>query len=251
MCFQCALFIPLKQCSVVVACPVIYTLLACLYVVSVARRRRFFIRFHITPFVNCSVKECLNIWTVFAFCFFIILLLITTIGEITYNVSNGTLNPAIPCNIVLPFFFYSNQVRFICQTESNMRLQSTVPEHGWYGRAVKCCSNVMAAMTSSTDDVVNSCNLSKPTLWRHAVAYSGGDCATAVNFCTGFVSYVSRLNRKICVPRHMPVKNCLSIITRGQSNLTKSASRGAHSPVRGHPRGSKFVPLNSWGRVSY
>ena len=41
--------------------------------------------------------------------------------------------------------------------------------------------------------------------------------------------------------------------TRGQSNLTKSASgsRGAHFPVRGHPRGSKFVPLNSWGRVSY
>ena len=39
--------------------------------------------------------------------------------------------------------------------------------------------------------------------------------------------------------------------TRGQSNLTKSASRGAHSPVRGHPRGSKFVPLNSWSRVSY
>ena len=27
-------------------------------------------------------------------------------------------------------------------------------------------------------------------------------------------------------------------ITRGQSNLTKSASRRAHSPVRGHPRGS-------------
>ena len=39
--------------------------------------------------------------------------------------------------------------------------------------------------------------------------------------------------------------------TRGQSNLTKSASQGAHSPVRGHPRGSKVVPLNSWGRVSY
>ena len=39
--------------------------------------------------------------------------------------------------------------------------------------------------------------------------------------------------------------------TRGQSNLTKSASRGAHSPVRGDPRGSKVVPLNSWGRVSY
>ena len=41
------------------------------------------------------------------------------------------------------------------------------------------------------------------------------------------------------------------IKTRGQSNLTKRASWGAHSPVRGHPRGSKFVPLNSWGRVSY
>ena len=41
------------------------------------------------------------------------------------------------------------------------------------------------------------------------------------------------------------------IITRGQSNLTKSASWGAHSPIRGHPRGSKVVPLNSWGRVSY
>jgi len=39
--------------------------------------------------------------------------------------------------------------------------------------------------------------------------------------------------------------------TRGQSNLTKSASRGAHSPVRCHPRGSKVVPLNSWGRISY
>ena len=35
------------------------------------------------------------------------------------------------------------------------------------------------------------------------------------------------------------------VITRGQSNLIKCASRGAHSPVRGHPRGSKFVPLNS------
>ena len=30
------------------------------------------------------------------------------------------------------------------------------------------------------------------------------------------------------------------IKTRGQSNLTKSASRGAHSPVRGHPRGRKL-----------
>ena len=40
-------------------------------------------------------------------------------------------------------------------------------------------------------------------------------------------------------------------LTRGQSNLTKKRLTGAHSPVRGHPRGSKVVPLNSWGRVSY
>jgi len=44
---------------------------------------------------------------------------------------------------------------------------------------------------------------------------------------------------------------CGECETRGQSNLTKSASRAAHSPVRGYPRGSKVVPLNSWGRVSY
>jgi len=31
----------------------------------------------------------------------------------------------------------------------------------------------------------------------------------------------------------------------------KAPHGGAHSPVRGHPRGSKFVPMNSWGRVSY
>ena len=45
--------------------------------------------------------------------------------------------------------------------------------------------------------------------------------------------------------------HCCEPWTRGQSNLTKSASLGANFPVRGHPRGSKFVPLNSWGRVSY
>jgi len=47
------------------------------------------------------------------------------------------------------------------------------------------------------------------------------------------------------------VHSATSIKTSGQSNLTKSASREAHSLVRGHPRGSKVVPLNSWGRVSY
>ena len=31
----------------------------------------------------------------------------------------------------------------------------------------------------------------------------------------------------------------------------KAPHGGAHSPVRGHPRGSKVVQLNSWGRGSY
>ena len=31
----------------------------------------------------------------------------------------------------------------------------------------------------------------------------------------------------------------------------KAPHGGPIPPVRGHPRGSKFVPLNSWGRVSY
>ena len=53
------------------------------------------------------------------------------------------------------------------------------------------------------------------------------------------------------VEREPAAKHLSRNVTRGQSNLTKSASRGAHSPVRGHPRGSKVVPLNSWGRVSY
>ena len=47
--------------------------------------------------------------------------------------------------------------------------------------------------------------------------------------------------------KKMNLKDNKNNKTRGQSNLTKSASRGAHSPVMGHPRGSKFVPLNSWG----
>jgi len=39
--------------------------------------------------------------------------------------------------------------------------------------------------------------------------------------------------------------------TRGQSNLTKSASRGGIPRLVVTPGGSKFVPLNFWGRGSY
>jgi len=45
---------------------------------------------------------------------------------------------------------------------------------------------------------------------------------------------------------HQMDPNLKDVLTRGQSNLTKSASREAHSPVMGHRRGSKVVPLNSW-----
>ena len=39
--------------------------------------------------------------------------------------------------------------------------------------------------------------------------------------------------------------------TRGQSNLTKSSSRGANFPVRGHPRGVESCTIEFLGRVSY
>ena len=67
-------------------------------------------------------------------------------------------------------------------------------------------------------------------------------------------NYIASENTHLSFLILIPVKKYISISvisTRGQSNLTKSASWGAHSPVRGHPRGSKVVPLNSWGRVSY
>jgi len=67
---------------------------------------------------------------------------------------------------------------------------------------------------------------------------------------------INQSNSQLCTVHniliHVSVEStAIGYETRGQSNLTKSASLGAHSPVRGHPRGSKVVPLNSWGRVSY
>ena len=42
-----------------------------------------------------------------------------------------------------------------------------------------------------------------------------------------------------CPARESPMEYCHTVwyVTTGQSNLTKSASRGTHSLVRGHPRG--------------
>jgi len=61
----------------------------------------------------------------------------------------------------------------------------------------------------------------------------------------------NNFNSAVIILLPPPLDASKTIATRGQSNLTKSASRGAHSSVRGHTRGSKVVPLNSWGRVSY
>ena len=69
-------------------------------------------------------------------------------------------------------------------------------------------------------------------------------------FLTPYV-YVSFIFLYAFVTYNKTLLLLLLLITKGQSNLTKSASRGAQSPIRGHPSGSKVVPLNSWGRVSY
>ena len=82
---------------------------------------------------------------------------------------------------------------------------------------------------------------------------SGSTLEACVRWCaTKMHIYITLLTAVYCT-RHWVSTSTASAKakTRGQSNLTKSASRGAHSPVRGHPRGPKFVPLNSWGRGSY
>ena len=82
--------------------------------------------------------------------------------------------------------------------------------------------------------------------------------AAVLSLVSGFVDDALRntapsVNERLLQLVNVAFRFCVMSysVTRGQSNLTKSASRGAHSAVRGHPRGSKVVPLNSWGRVSY
>ena len=71
-------------------------------------------------------------------------------------------------------------------------------------------------------------------------------CTEIVSFVSKSLSYVNKLVTDRRTDERTDERS-----TRGQSNWTKSASREDNSPVRGHPRGSKVVPLNSWGRVSY
>ena len=73
---------------------------------------------------------------------------------------------------------------------------------------------------------------------RMALAFSAKAFSVSAPSVWNSLSYQCRSAELFSSFRH--------ILTRGQSNLTKSASR-----VRSHPRGSKVVPLNSWGMVSY
>ena len=57
------------------------------------------------------------------------------------------------------------------------------------------------------------------------------------------LNHKERLDGRLnCCKRDGRSEALLTVIveTRGQSNLTKNASRGAHSPVRGHPGGRKL-----------
>ena len=86
-----------------------------------------------------------------------------------------------------------------------------------------------------------------------ADAYRNASCLSNSSASSCFARILISLYVVLCFKLIMHFLFCTLYFqrTRGQSNLTKSASRGAYSPVRGHPRGSKFVPLNSWGRGSY
>ena len=109
----------------------------------------------------------------------------------------------------------------------------------------KCLNHFLAIslpqtvqFTLSKDQIVQIPEAGMPALHRTAdfLIDNAHACTTMTNYINGYKVFISTF---------------IVAQTRGQSNLTKSASWGAHSPVRGHPRGSKVVPLKSWGRVSY
>ena len=69
------------------------------------------------------------------------------------------------------------------------------------------------------------------TVWRHT--------STVTDRYIHHLYYKHRCRQASSGPKHQLYFNrdAFLKLTRGQSNLTKSPSRGAHSPVRGHPRG--------------
>ena len=117
---------------------------------------------------------------------------------------------------------------------SSWVLNPTIPTIVDYSRHCRLdyCNSVFAVQWPATDmHEHRSCHWHQAALpyqvkdwrWRH-----GG-----TSFTYGSIDVVAMW--------------CSICQTRGQSNLTKSASRGAQSSVKGHPRGSKFVPIEFLG----
>ena len=103
-------------------------------------------------------------------------------------------------------------------------------------------------------------NIVRIQIYRGSVAMVTMSCGTCCRISWQLATIASLKSHSIfthffCMQLVYELHNTQTVritdLTTGQSNLTKSASRGARSPVRGHPRGSKVAPLNSWGRVSY
>jgi len=148
-------------------------------------------------------------------------------------------------------------------------------ESAYSWKCSKVCTRSVLLTEARTILLLSLCSLSTQTneqnttddgQTKKAKAKVKERCAAAVTVQSSRKGNVwdQRLQQvfiEILKPRQLSAQTCLFPLhlglaaaiseTRGQSNLTKSASRGAHSPVMGHPRRSKVVPLNSWGRVSY
>ena len=162
------------------------------------------------------------------------------------------------------YFFIKSGNPVVCVSSLSKRKGGTLQQThlGWCCRSysVPACSPSFYSEITERSTLCCIKRGSKPSLqhllpvvtdfdnFLHQINHPLGLTVNFGQFSTVFVSFVSRLNRKIRDPRLLVTVHVfclLQTVTRGQSNLTNSASREAHSPVRGHPRGSKFVPLNS------
>ena len=90
------------------------------------------------------------------------------------------------------------------------------------------------------------------------VSYSHSIGTMAVAVSTQYTNVTNTLSQhngrpRLCMALHRDtIENLIKNLNLGAHVVaTRGQPRGAHSPVRGHPRGSKFVPLTSWGWGSY
>jgi len=96
---------------------------------------------------------------------------------------------------------------------------------------------------------VKDTNVSREHYFKHALLADSSRRLSLHSLNVAFVvlilyfCYLVILLYRMCIKytvfrkKHPLLCSYLTLRTRGQSNLTKSASRGAHSPFRGHPRG--------------